>query len=73
MEVQNDTTFGIFKLTLHANSYDWVFLPVAGSTFTDSGTRSVHAAPHPPGLGIFPSGGSLAAGQRSSPRTGDIG
>ena len=62
-QVRDDTTFGIFKLTLHANSYDWVFLPIAGSTFTDSGTRSVHAAPHPPGLNILPSGGSLTAGQ----------
>ena len=39
--------FGIFKLTLHATTYDWVFLPIAGSTFTDSGTGSVHAAPPP--------------------------
>ncbi len=44
-EVRNDTTFGIFKLTLHESSYDWVFLPIAGSTFTDSGTGFVHAAP----------------------------
>ena len=29
----------IFKLTLHATTYDWEFLPIAGSTFTDSGTR----------------------------------
>ena len=36
------------KLTLHATTYDWVFLPIAGSTFTDSGTGSVHAAPQAP-------------------------
>ena len=42
---RNDETFGIFKLTLHATTYDWVFLPIAGSTFTDSGTGSVHGAP----------------------------
>ena len=34
-------SYGIFKLTLHATSYDWKFLPVAGSTFTDSGTATV--------------------------------
>ncbi len=45
--VRNDKTFGIFKLTLHATTYDWKFLPIAGSTFTDSGTGSVHAAPPP--------------------------
>ena len=44
-QVTDDTTFGVLKLTLHATSYDWVFLPIAGSTFTDSGTGSVHGAP----------------------------
>ena len=43
--VRNNTSFGIFKLTLHATTYDWVFLPIAGSTFTDAGSGSVHAAP----------------------------
>ncbi len=62
-EVRNDTTFGIFKLTLHATTYDWVFLPIAGSTFTDSGTGTVHPAPTPPGLTVLPSGASLTAGQ----------
>ena len=45
-EALNATTFGIFKLTLHATSYDWEFLPVAGETFTDSGSASVHDAPN---------------------------
>jgi Concanavalin A-like lectin/glucanases superfamily/Bacterial Ig domain/Cadherin-like domain/Putative Ig domain/Calcineurin-like phosphoesterase len=45
-QVRNDTTFGIFKLTLHADSYDWVLLPIAGSTFTDSGTGFVHDGPN---------------------------
>jgi hypothetical protein len=31
-------TFGVLKLTLHANSYDWKFVPIAGESFTDSGT-----------------------------------
>ena len=43
-EVLNATTFGILKLTLHATSYDWEFLPVAGQTFTDSRHRG-HVAP----------------------------
>ena len=37
-QVVNDTTFGVLKLTLHATSYDWQFVPEAGATFTDSGT-----------------------------------
>jgi hypothetical protein len=41
-EVRNDTTFGILKVTLHATSYDWQFIPEAGQTFTDSGSTSCH-------------------------------
>ena len=41
-EVRNNTTFGVLKLTLHPASYDWQFVPVAGSTFTDSGSGSCH-------------------------------
>ncbi len=36
--VRNNDTFGVLKLTLRAASYDWRFLPVQGSTFTDAGT-----------------------------------
>jgi hypothetical protein len=41
-QVRNATTYGILRLTLHATSYDWKFLPEAGKTFTDSGTASCH-------------------------------
>jgi hypothetical protein len=41
-EVRNATAYGVLKLTLHATSYDWQFVPVAGATFTDSGTGSCH-------------------------------
>ena len=44
-EVRNSSTYGVIKLTLHASSYDWQFLPIAGQTFTDSGTASTHGAP----------------------------
>ena len=33
-----ESTYGIVKFTLRAGSYDWQFIPVAGQTFTDSGT-----------------------------------
>jgi hypothetical protein len=39
-QVRNSNTFGVLRLTLHANSYEWKFLPVAGSTFTDTGSRT---------------------------------
>jgi hypothetical protein len=41
-EVRNDNTFGVLKLTLHPTGYDWKFIPVAGKTFTDSGSGTCH-------------------------------
>jgi hypothetical protein len=41
-EVRNSNTYGVLKLTLHATSYDWQFVPEAGKTFTDSGTGTCH-------------------------------
>ncbi|MGH2594990.1 MAG: metallophosphoesterase, partial [Actinomycetota bacterium] len=44
-EVKNCLVFGVMKLTLHPSSYDWQFIPSPGTTFTDSGTASVHGPP----------------------------
>jgi hypothetical protein len=41
-EIRNGNTYGVLQLTLKANSYDWQFVPVAGETFTDSGTEACH-------------------------------
>jgi acid phosphatase type 7 len=41
-EVRNASTYGVLKLTLRASNYSWQFIPIAGSTFTDSGTTSCH-------------------------------
>jgi len=41
-EVRESSTYGVLKLTLHANGYDWEFVPIAGQTFTDSGTGACH-------------------------------
>lgn len=41
-QVRHTGTYGVLKLTLHANSYDWEFVPQAGMTFTDTGTGSCH-------------------------------
>ena len=43
-QVQNDNTFGVLKLTLHSGSYNWKFVPVAGGTFTDSGSNTCSGA-----------------------------
>jgi PKD repeat protein len=34
--------FGVLKLTLRSNSYDWEFVPSPGETFRDSGSGSCH-------------------------------
>ena len=39
------STHGVLKLTLRKGAYDWSFVPIAGSTFTDSGTATTHGAP----------------------------
>jgi len=41
-EVRNGDTFGVLKLTLHAQSYDWEFVPEDGKTFKDSGSGTCH-------------------------------
>jgi len=41
-EVVNDDTWGVLRLTLKARGYEWRFVPVAGRTFTDSGSGTCH-------------------------------
>ena len=41
-EASNTDTWGVLKLTLYAQSYTWEFVPVAGMTYTDSGSGDCH-------------------------------
>jgi uncharacterized protein YjdB len=41
-EVRDDTSFGVLKLTLSNGSYTWEFIPIAGDSFTDSGSGTCH-------------------------------
>jgi hypothetical protein len=41
-QARNNTTFGVLRMTLKSASYDWKFQPIAGKTFTDSGSTSCH-------------------------------
>jgi hypothetical protein len=44
--IQSGSSYGVLKLTLYSSSYDWQFVPVAGGSFTDSGSAScVNAGP----------------------------
>src|SRR3989442_258365 len=44
-EVLNNTPPGGLQLTLRSAGYDWQFVPIAGKTFTDTGSGSCHHAP----------------------------
>ena len=65
-EVRNGTTFGVLKLYLYDDSYAWKFIPVAGKTFTDSGSTACH---NPPGSGggsgVSPSQSTVSAAPAS--------
>jgi hypothetical protein len=41
-ELRDATAFGVLKLTLKPNSYEWQFIPQAGKSFTDSGSGNCH-------------------------------
>lgn len=42
VEVRQNTAFGVLKLTLKPDGYDWQFLAEPGATFTDTGTEACH-------------------------------
>ncbi len=44
-QARNSDTCGVLKLTLHASSYDWRFVPEAGKTYSDSSTTTVTDLP----------------------------
>jgi Invasin, domain 3/Bacterial Ig-like domain (group 1)/Calcineurin-like phosphoesterase len=50
-EVREGRTFGVLKLYLYDDSYAWKFIPVAGESFTDSGSTACHGAPGGGGTG----------------------
>ncbi len=41
-QVRNGTTYGVLKLALDTAAYSWEFVPVAGQTFSDTGTTACH-------------------------------
>jgi acid phosphatase type 7 len=45
-QVRITDTFGVLKLTLHPDTYDWQFIPQAGKAFHDSGTGVCHGSPN---------------------------
>lgn len=41
--VRDASAYGVLKMTLHSNSYDWRFVPVEGESFEDSGSASCNS------------------------------
>lgn len=41
-EVRDNTTHGVLSLRLGPDRYEWLFVPIAGGTFTDTGTAECH-------------------------------
>ncbi len=44
-QVRDRSTYGVLKLSLHPTGYDWRFIPIAGQSFTDSGSGDCHGRP----------------------------
>jgi acid phosphatase type 7 len=63
-EVVQNHTFGVLRLTLHAQSYDWRFVPIAGRTWTDSGSGQCHG---PGGAALAPSPAPAPPGADAAP------
>jgi hypothetical protein len=65
-EVRYNASYGVLKVTLHPNSYDWQFVPVAGNTFSDTGSAACVGASAEPTPAIAKLTPSLAlAGGRA--------
>ena len=45
LEVVDDTSFGVLRLSLRSDGYSWQFVPAAGGQFSTSGSDSCHGAP----------------------------
>ena len=45
IEVRNNTTHGVLKVTLRSGGYDWKFVPSSGASFTDAGSGNCHGRP----------------------------
>jgi hypothetical protein len=47
-EVRDHETWGVIKMTLHPDSYDWEFIPIPGQTWTDVGSSPCVSNPNLP-------------------------
>jgi len=64
-ETSEGSTYGVLKLYLYEDSYAWRFIPIAGKTYTDTGSTACHGAPGgpppPPPSGVSASQSTVTA------------
>jgi hypothetical protein len=63
---RQDHTFGVLKLSLYGARYEWEFVPVAGSTWTDSGSANCHNSSAPPPVAPTAPSGLAVTGTTAS-------
>src|SRR6266566_8896724 len=61
-QVRNGTTYGVLLLTLDTLSYSWQFVPIAGQTFTDTGSTDCHTRVPVASVDVSPASASVQAG-----------
>jgi trimeric autotransporter adhesin len=61
-QVRQGTTYGVLKFTLDTASYAWDFVPVAGGSFTDTGTGTCHTRIGVASVDVTPTSASLNPG-----------
>jgi uncharacterized protein YjdB len=62
-QVRNGTTYGVLKFVLDTANYSWEFVPIAGSTFSDTGTTACHTRIAVASVDVSPTTASLHPGQ----------
>ena len=62
---RQDNTFGVLKLSLYGSRYDWQFMPVAGSTWSDAGSANCHNSSTPPAAPAAPTGLTVTSASTS--------
>jgi len=61
-QVRGSNIYGVLKLSLADGSYTWDFVPIAGQTFTDTGTGTCHTRVLVASVAVTPSSASLLVG-----------
>src|SRR6185503_13112408 len=64
-EVRRSGVYGVLKLTLGTDTYQWQFVPVAGTTFNESGSGTCHGAAgaRVAAVDVTPTSGTVIAGK----------